>query len=126
TSDETARIVRRIGERDARVRYRSMNTSGASRARNLGIASTTGPIIAFTDDDCVVPSDWIDKIVAAFDEQRDGELMYGQVSPAYPENGGEQLTPALRIEKPERLDRANGFRVFGMTANFAARWSVSH
>jgi GT2 family glycosyltransferase len=101
-----------------------MSKFGASRARNLGIASTTGPIIAFTDDDCLVPSDWIGKIVTAFEEQRDGELMYGQVLPAYPENGGEALTPLLRIDKPERLDRANGFRVFGMGANFAARRSL--
>jgi GT2 family glycosyltransferase len=71
-----------------------------------------------------VPSDWIEKIVTAFQEHRDGELMYGQVLPAYPENGGEALTPFLRIDKPERLDRANGFRVFGMGANFAARRSL--
>ena len=124
TNGETEAISHRIGERDERIRYQRMNKSGLSRAYNLAIASTIGPIIAFTDDDCLVPSDWIEKIVAAFEEQRDGELMYGQVLPAYPENGGEALTPLLRIDKPERLDRANGFRVFGMGANFAARRSL--
>jgi hypothetical protein len=124
TSDETERIVRRIGEGDARIRYQRMNTSGVSRARNLAIASTTGQYIACTDDDCIVPTDWIEKIVKAFEEQRDGELLYGQVLPAYPEGDGEALTPMLRIYEPERLDRVNGFRVFGMTANFAARRSV--
>src|SRR5262245_49428900 len=96
-NDETETIVRRIGKRDGRVRYRRMSKSGASRARNMGIASTSGPIIVFTDDDCLVPSDWIEKIVAAFEEERDGELMYGQVVPAYPENGGDYLTPLLHI-----------------------------
>ena len=124
TGDETERVVRRLGERDARVRYRRMSIAGLSRARNLGIASTTGQIIASTDDDCLVPSDWIEKIVAAFEEQRDGELMYGQVVPAYPENGGDVLTPLLRIDKPERLGGANGFRIFGMGANFAAKRSL--
>jgi glycosyltransferase involved in cell wall biosynthesis len=124
TSDETERVVRGIGERDARVRYHRMSKFGLSRARNMAIASSTGTIIASTDDDCLVPSDWIEKIVSAFEEQRDGELMYGQVLPAYPENGGDALTPSLRINKPERLDRANGFRVFGMGANFAARRSL--
>lgn len=124
TNDETETIVRRIGERDGRIRYQRMSKSGLSRAYNLAIASTTGSIIAFTDDDCLVPSDWIEKIVTAFEEQGDGELMYGQVVPAYPENGGDALTPFLRIDKPERLDRANGFRVFGMGANFAARRSL--
>jgi len=123
-SDDTEGVVRCIGQRDARIRYHRMNKSGLSRARNMGIASTTGAIIAFTDDDCLVPSDWIKKIVAVFEEQPDGELMYGQVLPAYPENGGDHLTPLLRIEKAERLDRVNGFRVYGMGANFAVRRSM--
>jgi GT2 family glycosyltransferase len=124
TNGETEAISRRVGERDGRIRYQKMSKSGLSRAYNLAIASTTGSIIVFTDDDCLVPSDWIDKIVTAFQEHRDGALMYGQVLPAYPEDGGEALTPLLRIDKPERLDRANGFRVFGMGANFAARRSL--
>jgi glycosyltransferase involved in cell wall biosynthesis len=123
-SDETERIVRRIAERDARVRYERMSKSGASRARNLAIATATGQYIACTDDDCIVPADWIENIVKAFEEQRDGELLYGQVLPAHPDGDGEALTPMLRIHKPERLDRVNGFRIFGMTANFAARRSV--
>jgi glycosyltransferase involved in cell wall biosynthesis len=120
TNGETEAISRRLGERDGRICYQRMSKSGLSRAYNLAIASTTGQILAFTDDDCLVPSDWIEKIVTAFEEERDGELMYGQVLPA--ENGG--ITPFLRIDKPERLDRANGFRVFGMGANFAARRSL--
>ena len=39
---------------------------GLSRAYNNGIGRTTGEIITFTDDDCVVPSDWISTIAAAF------------------------------------------------------------
>jgi glycosyltransferase involved in cell wall biosynthesis len=124
TNDETETIVRRIGERDGRIRYQRMSKPGLSRAYNLAISSTTGPTIVFTDDDCLVPSDWIEKIVAAFGEQPDGELMYGQVLAAFPEDRGEELTPSLPIDKPERLDRANGFRVFGMGANFAARRSL--
>src|SRR5262249_10602681 len=77
TNDETESIVRRIGEREGRIRYQRMNKSGLSRAYNLAIASTTGQYVAFTDDDCIVPTDWIEKIVKAFEDQRDGELMYG-------------------------------------------------
>ena len=124
TNDETEAIVNRVARSDGRIRYLRMSTSGLSRAYNHAISNTTGPILAFTDDDCIAPSDWIDKIVAAFDEQRDGELLYGQVVPAYPEDGGYALTPLLLIDKPERLDRTNGFRVFGMGANFAARRSL--
>jgi glycosyltransferase involved in cell wall biosynthesis len=124
TNDDTEAAVRGVSTRSERIRYKRMSKSGLSRAYNLAIESTTGQIIAFTDDDCLVPSDWIQKIVTAFGENVDGALMYGQVIPAYPENEGEALTPLLRIERPERLDRAHGFRVFGMGANFAARRSL--
>lgn len=124
TSDETEHIVRRIGERDARVHYHRMHETGVSRARNQAIARSTGQYIAGTDDDCIVPVDWIEKIVRAFEEQQDGELLYGQVLPAYPENGGAALTPSLTFDKQERLGRENGFRIIGMTANFAARRSL--
>lgn len=124
TNDETEKIVRAIAERDPRLRYHRMTKSGLSRAYNQAIASTTGPYLAFTDDDCIAPPDWIEKVVRAFEEQKDGELLYGQVVPAFPEGDGERLTPHLRIHRPERLDKKNGFRVFGMGANFAARRSL--
>jgi hypothetical protein len=41
------------------------------------------------------------------------------VVPAY--EADRALTPFLQIEQPERLSRREGFRVFGMGANFAAR-----
>jgi glycosyltransferase involved in cell wall biosynthesis len=31
--------------------------------RNIGVLNATGDIICFTDSDCVVPEDWIDKLV---------------------------------------------------------------
>jgi glycosyltransferase involved in cell wall biosynthesis len=124
TNDETETIVSQIKQNDSRITYQRMNKAGLSRAYNQAITNTAGPMIAFTDDDCIVPADWIENIVKAFEEQRDGELMYGQVVPAFPENDGDLLTPVLKFEKPERLDRANGFRVFGMGANFAARRSL--
>jgi glycosyltransferase involved in cell wall biosynthesis len=124
TNDETEAAVGRIAAGDGRVRYQRMNASGLSRAYNQAISSTKGRYLAFTDDDCIAPHDWIQNIVTAFEEQPDGELMYGQVIPAHPEGDGTELTPLLLIAKPERLDRENGFRVFGMGANFAARRSL--
>jgi glycosyltransferase involved in cell wall biosynthesis len=124
TNDDTEAIIRAIAARDSRIHYQRMTTSGLSRAYNQAITSTTGAYLAFTDDDCLAPTDWIEKIVAAFEEQQDGELLYGQVVAAFPEDGGSKLTPVLYIENPERLDRKNGFRVCGMGANFAARRSL--
>jgi glycosyltransferase involved in cell wall biosynthesis len=40
---------------------------GAAWARNEGIRRSDGDLIAFTDDDCVVPEDWLERLIQAAD-----------------------------------------------------------
>jgi glycosyltransferase involved in cell wall biosynthesis len=42
---------------------------GPAAARNAGIHAAKGEIIALTDDDCVVPRDWIRKLIKVFEKQ---------------------------------------------------------
>ncbi|MEO6123073.1 MAG: glycosyltransferase family A protein [Ilumatobacteraceae bacterium] len=118
TTDATGVALQPIAEADARLRYVHVDEAGLSRAYNTGIRSTSAPTLAFTDDDCVVPVNWIQTIVNAFAAEPDGDLLYGQVVPLVI---GDVDTPFVQITKPERLSRSDGFRVFGMGANFAAR-----
>jgi glycosyltransferase involved in cell wall biosynthesis len=121
TAPTTGEVVRSVQADDPRVRYIHMEGSGLSRAYNCGIRETDGEIIAFTDDDCIVPADWITSIVRAFDQDAEAELLYGQVV-AFTREGDEAgKTPLLTITAPGRLSRRDGFKVFGMGANFAAR-----
>jgi GT2 family glycosyltransferase len=48
-------------------------------------------------------------------------MIYGCVRPASTSGDDGELTPFIEIEEPERLSRSDGFRVVGMSANFAAR-----
>ena len=121
TSDATGVILRRIEAEDPRLRYVHVDEAGLSRAYNTAVRSTGGGILVFTDDDCVAPTNWMSNIVAAFESEPDGDLLYGQVVPLSPDPEDASLTPYLNIAKPERLSRKDGFRVFGMGANFAAR-----
>ena len=50
---------------DPRMRYLRSNRVGIASARNLGVASTTAPHVAFTDGDCEVDSLWLSTITAA-------------------------------------------------------------
>ena len=40
--------------------------AGLSEARNLGISESSGDIVAFTDDDCTVPYDWLLRALEVF------------------------------------------------------------
>jgi GT2 family glycosyltransferase len=121
TTAATESILRPLMEADTRLRYLHVEEPGLSRAYNLGIARSGGELLAFTDDDCVVPSDWLKAIAGAFSDDREADLLYGQVLPPDTPGG---LTPALPFQQPGRLSRRDGFRVFGMGANFAARRSL--
>lgn len=120
TSDATEAVITPMAEGDGRLRYFHVQESGLSRAYNTGVRLTTGEVIAFTDDDCIVSTDWLTSITAAFAAEPQGDLLYGRVVPLAGDNQPE-LTPYLDIAKPERLSRKDGFKVFGMGANFAAR-----
>ncbi|WP_028324665.1 glycosyltransferase family 2 protein [Desulfatirhabdium butyrativorans] len=54
---------------------------GLSYARNRGICASHGKIIAVTDDDAIMPEDWIENIVAPF-VQKNVMIVTGNVLPA--------------------------------------------
>ena len=126
-SDETRAIVQALSAEDPRVRYLRLQESGLSRAYNAGIRGTSADLIAFTDDDCVAPDGWLCEIRRSFEAEADVDLLYGQVlipAELASRENVEGVTPMLPISARRRLNRKEGFRVFGMGANFAARRSL--
>jgi len=122
--DRTGEVVRGLARCDERLRYVHTLPPGLSRAYNVGIGGTAGEIIAFTDDDCVASPDWIESVVAAFADEPDAEMLYGQVLLPQSLVGAPVEVPTLAIDRPRRLSARDGFKVYGMGANFAARRSL--
>jgi GT2 family glycosyltransferase len=122
-SDEpaTGEVVTEIARSDPRVRYVHTMPPGLSRAYNVGAGLTAGPVLAFTDDDCVARPDWLSSIARAFAAEPDAELMYGRVALPSDLVASAGEVPVLPIARPERIDRRSGFRLYGMGANFAMR-----
>ena len=48
------------------ARYLFEGRRGLSWARNAGVRNSRGDVIAFTDDDCLVDSQWLERIDAEF------------------------------------------------------------
>ncbi len=65
--------------RDPRLRWLASDTRGLSVSRNIGVSATHAPLVAFTDDDCRVPPDWVARLRRAFETHRDLGLLFGSV-----------------------------------------------
>jgi glycosyltransferase involved in cell wall biosynthesis len=49
------------------VRYLQQAQSGPATARNAGINAANGEIVAFTDDDCAPPTDWLTRLAQGYE-----------------------------------------------------------
>jgi glycosyltransferase involved in cell wall biosynthesis len=109
---------------DPRLRYIHLDRVGLSAAYNTGIASSEASLLAFTDDDCIAPPDWLTAIERAFTRHPDAELLYGQTLTAPELKSDPGVVPELAIRREEKLGKEHGFRIYGMGANFAMRRSL--
>lgn len=110
--------------------------AGLSYARNAGILEARGEIVVCTDDDVVAPPQWLDALVAPFDED-DVMIVTGNVLPRSLETRAQQLFERygglgrgfVRRSYDRRwMDTVRGRGVptweIGATANAAFRASV--
>lgn len=113
---------------DRRLHYIHSVKKGSNLARNLGASLGEAPIVAYTDDDCVVDPNWIEEILKAF-EQEKIDAIFGRVIDQSIGLPGESVTDGIKIavkDEPQRkLFHGNRFKLdFGHGANMAFRRSV--
>jgi len=75
---ETEIAVKRFSGRPD-FRYVRSETRGSSAGRNVGIARVSRELIALTDDDCLVRSDWLKNIANAFKQDSRVAVVFGRV-----------------------------------------------
>ena len=110
--------------RDDRVRYIRSPTRGVSAARNVGVAASSGALVAFTDDDCRVPPDWVDRFVKVFSQEPDVAVLCGRV---HTPPGSEAIGYAATFEPVERVYAGRlppPGRDWGVSANMVIRRAV--
>lgn len=67
--DGSRHHIAEIAKSHPQVRYQFQEHAGLSVARNLGAQLATGSIIAYTDDDCIAPPDWLLHLSHAFADE---------------------------------------------------------
>jgi glycosyltransferase involved in cell wall biosynthesis len=83
STDGTAEMMAE-GERQSpcSITYRRMEENkGAANSRNVGASLAQGEIIAFTDSDCRVAPDWLERGVQVFKSGNDVAFVSGQTFP---------------------------------------------
>src|SRR5688572_18522631 len=127
TRDLVQDLAKRF-ESKCKINYHFLDKAGLSRAYNAGMRASTGDVVACTDDDVVVPKDWVAQIAKAFADDAAVGLLYGQVlipeSLKEVERTGELVVPHLLIERRQRLGAGQPFKLFGMGANMGIRRSA--
>ncbi len=125
TDKLTHDYIQSVAANDSRLHYHYLEQPGLSRSYNAGFQITDEPYIACTDDDVVVPQDWLTKVATRFAADPMVGLIYGQVliPDALATKAAEGvIVPALSIEKLEFLNKNhNNFKTFGMGANCMIR-----
>ena len=84
STDDTRTVVETFSATDHRVRYVFEREQGLSFARNTGIRHARASVIAFTDDDVRIESNWLAAIVGAFEEHPEAAVVGGRVLPIWP------------------------------------------
>jgi glycosyltransferase involved in cell wall biosynthesis len=67
STDKTRDIIERYP-----VNLFIQEKKGLNVARNIGIQNSSGEVILFTDSDCVVPKNWVKKVIKNFDSNEIG------------------------------------------------------
>jgi len=81
STDGTAGVLARAAEEGAlSISVLRRDGNGPAAARNAGWRTARSPLVAFTDDDCEPPADWLEEALAGAAE-RPGAIVQGPTTP---------------------------------------------
>jgi GT2 family glycosyltransferase len=93
---------------------------GLGAARNCALRHARGAVIAWTDDDCVPAEDWIERILAHFDEDPTLEILTGRVELYDPSHYPITINTSLEPAQFDESSACEG-RVLGCNMAFRRR-----
>lgn len=99
---------------------------GKSTALNHAISKTRGDLLAFTDDDCIVSTDWLSVIYRIADVHKNQSAFFGRTLPYQPDKHANTICPSVFTKTERKIISvpAPHFRSIGFGNNMAIRKSA--
>jgi glycosyltransferase involved in cell wall biosynthesis len=79
STDNTMQVLRDIGDKEGRFRYLRVDRVGLGAARDAGWRQARGRIVSFTDDDCYLAPDYVNKVVEVFSAHPEAGCVGGRI-----------------------------------------------
>lgn len=98
STDTTTAIALRRFQHDRRLRYIASATKGLGIARNIGLQLAHAPLVAYTDDDCRVPTNWLRVIEVEFQREPRAAVLFCNVVPG-PHDASAGFIPAYQRQQ---------------------------
>lgn len=98
TNSETADALLPF-QSDPRFHYLPSKTKGLGRARNIGLRHARAAIIAFTDDDCTVPTNWLRVMESSFAREPRVSVLFCNVVEGEHEEGAGFIPAYKRTDR---------------------------
>lgn len=122
--DQTQKPLKKI-QKDNHIHYIHKPGKGRSKAINHGLRKAKGNILAFTDDDCVVASNWLEEIHSFFINNQTCGAVTGQTFPFEPNNHKGLFCPCQNsIKEASFLTKPIHHAEIGFGNNIAIKKSV--
>jgi glycosyltransferase involved in cell wall biosynthesis len=83
---------------DPRIVHLHTPTQGKSAAVNVGLSHASADLLAFTDDDCTVPPDWLDQVERVFARHPGVGLAFGEMRPT-PHDPRDAFVPPVELDE---------------------------
>jgi glycosyltransferase involved in cell wall biosynthesis len=122
STDNTAVIAEKFIAENPQIntRYFFEPNKGLSFARNRGIAEAASPVIAFIDDDVILPGNYLDSLLGFFNEHPGAAGAGGKVIPKY-EHGEEPVWMNKYLNGfIGRVDHGENIKLFSKAMKYPA------
>lgn len=122
STDSTQSILNSAAQCSRNLRVMHVPQVGLGAARDAAWRAANGRIVAFTDDDCYLESDFVDELLQAFERHADAGCVGGRILLFDPEDARVTIDEGTEVRRIDAYSIVTGGMLHG--ANLAFRRCV--